>query len=139
MRHGKYNARQTTVKGIRFASAAEAARYLELVLLERAGEIHGLRVQPRYPLLVNGMKVGTYVGDAEYHEKWNGQWVKIVEDTKSPATITPLYRLKARLMLACYGITIREVMRGKARPNGTARQPPPRTQTATHSRPVSVV
>ncbi len=95
------------MKGIRFASKAEAARYIELCILERAGDIRGLRRQPRYPLLVNGMKVGTYVGDAEYHEKWNDQWVKIVEDTKG--VVTSVYRLKRALMLACYGIEIREV------------------------------
>lgn len=40
----KYHAQPTLVDGIRFASRKEAARYRELCLLERAGEIQGLQL-----------------------------------------------------------------------------------------------
>lgn len=36
---------------------------------------------------------------------------KVVEDTKSEATKTPLYRLKKRLLAERYGIKIKEVTR----------------------------
>ena len=53
----------TSVGDVLFDSKREAARYQELRLLERAGEITALRVQPRYPLAVNGVPICAYVGD----------------------------------------------------------------------------
>jgi hypothetical protein len=61
-----------------------------------------LELQPRYPLIVNGEKVGTYVGDFRYFE---GD-VLILEDVKG--ILTPVYRLKRRLVKALYGLDIRE-------------------------------
>ena len=95
-------------EGIRFDSMAEARRYSELKLLEAAGEIEGLVLQPRFPLLINGVKIGEYRGDFQY---WDNQRSRTVtEDVKSPATITPVYRIKRKLMLALHGIEIEEVM-----------------------------
>ncbi len=42
----KYRAQPTIVDGIRFHSKGEARRYQELRLLERAGEITNLELQP---------------------------------------------------------------------------------------------
>ncbi len=92
--------------GIKFASKTESRRYRELELLQRAGHITELRPHPNFDIVVNGQKVCTYIGDAEYVQ--NG--ARVVEDTKSPRTRTnPTYRLKAKLMRACHGIEIREV------------------------------
>ena len=101
----KYGAVPTEVDGIRFASKAEAKRYGELKLRERAGEIAGLVLQPRFPLTVNGVKIGTYVGDFLYYDK--DCQVTTVEDVKGVAT--PVYRIKRRLMQALHGIEIVEV------------------------------
>lgn len=90
------------IDGIRFQSAKEARRYGELKLLQKAGKISDLLLQVRFPLLVNNIKVGTYVCDFDYRE--NG--LRITEDVKGVRTST--YRLKAALMLACYGIKIKE-------------------------------
>lgn len=87
-----------------FDSTKEARRYWELQQLEVAGEISGLEQQVRFPIAVNGVQVCVYVADARYVE--DGQVV--VEDTKSPATRTALYRLKAKLLFACHGIRVRE-------------------------------
>ena len=100
----KYHNRITYVDGIRFDSKREATRYSELKLLERAGRISDLELQPRYPLVVNGTKVATYVGDFRYVE--DGEMV--LEDVKSQPTKTPVYRLKKRLVLAIWGATVRE-------------------------------
>jgi hypothetical protein len=62
----KYAAVPTVVDGRRFASKAEARRYGELVLLERAGEISALRCQPRYPLTAvnrEGFPVAIRIGN----------------------------------------------------------------------------
>jgi dsDNA-binding SOS-regulon protein len=64
----KYGAVRTEVDGISFASKKEARRYSELKLLERAGEIADLQLQPRFPLTVNGVRVCTYVADFQYRD-----------------------------------------------------------------------
>lgn len=102
MRRNKFNAKPTVVDGIRFASQKEARRYQALRLLEKAGEVAQLELQPRYPLVVNKVKVGTYVADFAYYEKRG----HVVEDSKGVRT--PIYRLKAKLVKALYGIEIRE-------------------------------
>ncbi len=84
-----------------YDSTKEAARHKELLLLQEAGEISALQWQPRWPIVVNGVKVCVYVADACYLE--NGV---VVEDAKGVRT--PVYRLKSRLMLACHGVRIRE-------------------------------
>ena len=76
-------------------------------LAERAGEISGLEIQPRFPLVVNGQDCGSYVGDFAYVTK-DGE--RVVEDVKSAATRKlPTYRLKRRLVWALYGLTVVEV------------------------------
>lgn len=80
----------------------------DLRLLEKAGEIRALRLQPRFRLEVNGHHVCDYIGDAHYYCPRRATW--ILEDVKSPATRTPVYILKKKLMMACLGIEITEVM-----------------------------
>ena len=100
----KYRNEPVVVQGIRFASKKEARRYAELLLLAGAGEIAGLRLQVVYPLVVNGQTVARYICDFEYHTK-DGR--KITEDTKGVPT--PLFKLKQKLMRACYGIDVQVV------------------------------
>ena len=101
----KYGNIFTERDGITFRSAAEARRYDDLKLLELAGEIAGLQLQPRYPLVVNGVKVGTYVGDFKYVDVGTGR--SVVEDVKGAAS--PMYRMKRKLVKALYGVDIEEV------------------------------
>ena len=51
-RRGKYNARKVEIDGITFDSLKEANRYSELKLLEKAGLIKDLTLQPRFNLKV---------------------------------------------------------------------------------------
>jgi hypothetical protein len=102
MRRAKYRAKPTTVDGIRFASKKEARRFSELKLLERAGKIADLELQPRYDLHVAGKKVAAYVADFRYVE--GGE--TIIEDVKGMKT--PMYRMKKKMVMAEYGIVIRE-------------------------------
>lgn len=106
MSRNKYNAKKTVIDGIAFDSKAEATRYGELKLLERAGVIKDLEVHPKYKLDVNGIRICTYTADFEYIE--NGE--KTTEDVKSRATITYSYKLKKKLMKAIYGIDIVEII-----------------------------
>ena len=76
----KYGAKAVEVDGIRFPSRAEAGRYRELKLLEKAGQIYGLKLQPRYKLLgYGGGNICTYVGDFEYVETEDVKGVKTAE------------------------------------------------------------
>ena len=103
-RKAKFRNVPTEVDGIRFDSRAEARRYGELKLLERAGEIHGLTLQPLYVFEFNGVKIGSYKADFRYERSG----VVVVEDVKSSATKTPAYQLRKRMMLAFHGISILE-------------------------------
>ncbi len=109
-KRSKYNAQPTTVDNIRFDSKKEAARYSVLQMMDKAGEIHSLTLQPVFPILVTSkagasVKVGTYRGDFQYCEKGSAR--PIVEDVKGVRT--PVYKLKKKLVEAQYGIEIREV------------------------------
>lgn len=108
----KYGAQPTTVDGIRFDSKREAARYSELKLLEAAGEIRDLELQPRFPLFVASttgsprelIRIGEYRADFKYREKGGRGFV--VEDCKGFRTA--LYRWKKRHVEAQYNVIIRE-------------------------------
>lgn len=49
-REHKYRAIPTTVGGIRFASKIEATRYQQLLLLQRAGHVKAIELQPEFLL-----------------------------------------------------------------------------------------
>lgn len=101
----KYRNQKTEVDGIRFDSKKEAARWSELKLLERAGEIESLERQPKYVFETNGVTIGSYKPDFKYFDKKLG-WV--VEDVKSPASKTTAYRLRKKMMFAFHGLRVVE-------------------------------
>lgn len=108
MRKSKYGNKRTIVDGISFSSKREAKRYCELKLLEKCGKISNLRCQARYPLVVKGVKICTYVADFVYHDILTSDiGIRVVEDVKGVKT--PAYKLKKKLMLAVYSIEIVEV------------------------------
>lgn len=110
----KYGAQKTTLNGITFASKHEAERYVELKYMERAHLIFDLQLQRAFTLIGaqrdNDGKIierpCKYIADFTYKDK-NGNL--IVEDAKSPATRTDVYKIKRKLMLMIYGIRIQEV------------------------------
>lgn len=104
----KYRAKPTEVDGIAFHSKKESKRYLQLKLLERADRIRELELQPRYELVVNGVKIGRYTGDFRYLELMDGEWKLIIEDSKGYSRASRDYPLRVKLMLACHGISVRE-------------------------------
>ena len=97
----KYRNQPVVVDGVRFASKAEAARDAELQLLQRAGKIADLKRQPKFPLIVNGEKIGTYIADWQYREAVGFRSaINVVEDKKGVQT--PAFRLKWKLAQALY-------------------------------------
>ena len=107
MTRNKYHASKTEIDGIRFDSRKEAARYSELKLLERAGEIRDLQLQVPFELIPKqeGERACTYVADFVYHIAGTGEMV--VEDAKGMRT--DVYKIKRKLMLYRHGIRIHEV------------------------------
>lgn len=92
--HSKYRAVITKVDGIKFRSKAEADRYSELKILERANEITCLKLQPKYNLDGRqGFHVCNYIGDFQYYDK-DGSC--ICEDVKGIET--ELFKLKWKLV-----------------------------------------
>lgn len=102
----KYNNKFTYVDGIRFSSRKEAERYAVLKLLEKAGAISDLVLQPRFTLQESFVYAGKkerkieYVADFQYMQGGN----LIVEDVKGLKT--PVYKLKRKLFLNKYGSDI---------------------------------
>lgn len=111
-KRSKYGAVKTDAGGKRYDSAKEAKRGLELAMLQAAKKISGLKTQPAFALMVKprdgGLEIycGEYRADFEYFDIDAGE--RVIEDVKSKATMTPLFRLKKKLVEALYGIRIRE-------------------------------
>lgn len=111
----KYGNKKLVMDGEHFDSMKEAARYQELKLLERAGEIRELKRQVPFVVIpVQKDEKGKvierevkYIADFTYIEK--GKLVRTVEDVKSKATRTKEYIIKRKLMLYRNGIRIKEV------------------------------
>lgn len=109
----KYHNKKITIDGITFDSIKESKRYRELKLLDRAKEITELKLQVPFILLdsyvLNGKKRQgiKYIADFVYIDIRTGKYV--VEDVKSPATKTQVYKLKKKLFEQKYEIEIREV------------------------------
>lgn len=105
MAYRKYKAKKVVVDGITFDSKKEAGRYQELKLLERAGVIKGLVLQPRFLLQDKFKYKGKterkieYIADFKYLDTKTGKIV--VEDVKGYPTET--YKLKRKLFLKQYG------------------------------------
>jgi hypothetical protein len=100
----KYGARSTfCIHGHKHASKREAVRCVELHLLQSAGEISELKVEPKFVFEVNGgpMKMGNgqpaaYKPDFIYKENNRD----VVEDVKG--MIVRDFPLRAALFRACF-------------------------------------
>lgn len=108
----KYGNRKVTLDGHTFDSKREACRYGELKFLERAGQITGLELQPRFELIPKQRRADgkperacEYVADFRYTDTRTGQIV--IEDAKGMRTRD--YIVKRKLMLQVHGISVREV------------------------------
>lgn len=100
----KYNARKKEVDGILFDSTREAKRYLELKVMQQAGIISHLELQPRF-LIQESFKDASgkrhrrmeYVGDFQYTNVGDQSYMsETVEDCKGFQT--QAFRLKWKLV-----------------------------------------
>ena len=113
----KYHNKKTVLDGIKFDSKLEAERYGQLKLMERAGDIRDLELQPEYELIPSFKKDGktwrrtVYKADFRYILAEDDSY--IIEDVKgSTAVITDVFRLKQKLFEDRYPeLTIKIVTR----------------------------
>ena len=111
MKHAKYGNTKMAIDGITFDSKAEASRYAELKILERAGQITGLELQPKFTVLdkytIGGRKERAviYIPDFKYTDTKTG--VEVVEDVKGFETKD--FKIKRKLFESRYGIELRLV------------------------------
>lgn len=122
---GRYGANKRCVHtdGTKFDSKREMARYGELLLLQKAGELCGLKVHPRFNIIIGSVPVlmksarypngrqMVYVADFSYFpgKPEDLQLGLVVEDVKMQSGHrTEVYKLKRALMDAM-GRTITEV------------------------------
>ena len=93
----KYRNKKVQIDMYVFDSIAESKRYKELALLQRAGKISELQLQPKFLLQESFRKNGKtyrkieYIADFQYEE--NGKI--IVEDVKGKET--EVFKLKRKL------------------------------------------
>lgn len=98
----KYHNTKTVADGIKFDSKLEAERYAQLKILERAGIIRKLELQPSFELLPSFKKNGKTwrktVYKADFRYILCEDDIIIIEDVKgSTAVITDVFRLKQKL------------------------------------------
>ena len=107
----KFGAVRTQVGEHIFASAKEAARYTQLIMRLKTGEIRNLSMQVDFEVVpvceISGKKERPviYRADFVYEEVPSGR--QIVEDVKGYKT--PEYKIKRKLMKVIHDIDIHEV------------------------------
>ena len=94
----KYYNKKTVVDGITFDSKKEAARYLDLKMMEKCGLISGLKLQVKFsicPKFGENKRERFYIADFVYEERGKA----VIEDVKSFITRkNPVYSLKKALV-----------------------------------------
>jgi hypothetical protein len=105
----KFKAKKVKIDGYVFDSQKEYTYYLILKARLQAGEITKLEIKPIYELRGYGGKiVCKMIPDFRYMEKGK----QIIDEVKSKITITPVYRLKKKLLLDNYPkINFREILK----------------------------
>jgi hypothetical protein len=115
MSKSKFNVGETerrSLDGRVFDSAAERDRYAELSMLERAGKIAKLELQPRFeiiPKTVKGTRTHHYTADFRYIE----DGICVIEDVKGVKTKD--YILRRDIFIRNYvmaGMIFREYVKG---------------------------
>lgn len=108
----KYGNIKTEVDGVKFDSRAEARRWADLLLLQRAGEIRDLQRQVEFELVPKQARPSggierpvAYVADFTYIDSKTGR--QVVEDVKGASP--DVWIIKRKLMLHVHGIEVREI------------------------------
>ena len=111
-KYGVGDKSRRTADGIVFHSIAESKRYLQLKLLESAGKISGLELQPKFDWVTTYTandrtmsRRNHYRADFAYTDTDTSQ--RIIEDVKGVRTRE--YKRKKRIVETLFGISITEI------------------------------
>lgn len=98
-----------TIDGVVFDSKGESIRYTQLRLLQRAGKIRDLELQPSWDVMINGQRLCRYTCDFSYY--CNERQTPVLEEVKSGGTAKDAsYRLRRKAAELTFGIRITEVL-----------------------------
>jgi hypothetical protein len=107
----KFGAKPVVVDGVRFDSTGEYKRWQDLQLLERAGKISNLRRQVVHELAPGVKFEGAKRAQPPLRMVIDFAYVRegreVLEDHKSPATITPVFVAKRHMLLHKFGLQVR--------------------------------
>lgn len=123
----KYKAKKIEIDGMKYDSKKEYNRHMDLLILEKAGEIKDLKRQVKFVLIpaqrepdrvgARGGKIQgkvierecAYVADYMYTDVKTGE--QVVEDVKGykGGGAYDLFTIKRKMMLYFYGIKIKEI------------------------------
>lgn len=99
----KYLNKKCEYQGIKFDSIKERNHFIYLKQLEEKGTIKDLKLQVKFPVVVNKKRICSYVSDFTYYDEFGYH----VVDVKSPITAkNPVFRLKKKLVEALYNLEI---------------------------------
>lgn len=98
-----------TVDGVVFDSKGESTRYTQLRMLERAGQIRDIELQPSWDVTINGQKLCSYSADFSYFDIARNR--PVIEDVKSTGTAKDAaYKLRKRAAELQHNIKVEEVL-----------------------------
>lgn len=119
VRKNKFLNVKTVVDNIKFDSKREARRFGELKMLERAGEISDLELQPKYWLEIDGkpilLKSEGFPNGRRASVKWDFRYRDkrgriMLEDVKSSASRTEAYVLRKGVFECLHpDLTVKEI------------------------------
>lgn len=92
-------------KAVYFPSQSEFVRFRNLQMQQMGGLITDLELQPKFPIVLNGIKVCEYRADFKY----NRGELPVIEDVKGSMNEKyhdPVFKLKKKLVEAVYRISI---------------------------------
>ena len=110
-KRSKYGNRPQQIGAEKYRSRREAKRHQQLLGLQAAGLLANLRREVPFELVPKQRKADgkaersvVYIADFVYTQRG----VTVVEDLKSPASKTPAYVIKRKLMLLVHRVTLLE-------------------------------
>ena len=99
----KYLNKKCEYQNIKFDSLKERNHFIYLKQLEEKGTIRDLKLQVKFPVVVNKKLLCSYIADFTYYDEFGYH----VVDVKSPITAkNPVFRLKKKLVEALYNFEI---------------------------------
>jgi len=106
-RYSKAEPSKRTYNGVVYQSIWEMEYAKKLDYLLKAGEIKSWNRQVPFPIIVNDQKVTTYICDFEVTNHDGTK--RYIDPKSSPKIVDEVFKLKAKLVKAIYGVEIEVV------------------------------